>query len=522
MDIFKVFKGKKGTKKPVSEPTPHRIHHALDENLQTIKTRLGNANDLLVRTLTLKGAEDVSVAILGIDGIIDTNQAEQFIVHVLSIDLSLVKESNTRSCGVFQTIFESRISMLDAKCGQSYEDLYTNLINGHIIVLVDGVDQFMMFDCKGWQMRSISEPQTEQSLYGPKDCFVETIRTNTATLRRRIKDPNLRFDVHVVGTVTQTDVFVAYIEGIANKELVHTVNKRIESLDIDGIVDSSELMQLIEDHHITLFPRLIQTERPDKTAAALMQGEIAIFVDGSPFVTIGPAYFASMFQVTDDYYSRPFIATATRLLRYAAFFIVLLVPGLYVAISTYHQEMIPTVLLITIINQRSANPFPTYIETLIMLILFEIIREAALRKPSVVGDSMTIVGSLIIGQTIVQAGLVSYIVIIIVSITSIAGFILSSTRLSNAMRVLTFAFLFLGAAFGLYGITIGVILLILHLSSLTTLDQPYLAPMAPLNLHDQEDQFLRLPLSWMKYRPKIYKTTNRVRHNLNQETRKEE
>ena len=522
MDIFKVFKGKKGTKKPVSEPTPHRIHHALDENLQTIKTRLGNANDLLVRTLTLKGAEDVSVAILGIDGIIDTNQAEQFIVHVLSIDLSLVKESNTRSCGVFQTIFESRISMLDAKCGQSYEDLYTNLINGHIIVLVDGVDQFMMFDCKGWQMRSISEPQTEQSLYGPKDCFVETIRTNTATLRRRIKDPNLRFDAHVVGTVTQTDVFVAYIEGIANKELVHTVNKRIESLDIDGIVDSSELMQLIEDHHITLFPRLIQTERPDKTAAVLMQGEIAIFVDGSPFVTTGPAYFASMFQVTDDYYSRPFIATVTRLLRYAAFFIVLLVPGLYVAISTSYQEMIPTVLLITIINQRSANPFPTYIETLIMLILFEIIREAALRKPSVVGDSMTIVGSLIIGQTIVQAGLVSYIVIIIVSITSIAGFILSSTRLSNAMRVLTFAFLFLGAAFGLYGITIGVILLILHLSSLTTLDQPYLAPMAPLNLHDQEDQFLRLPLSWMKYRPKIYKTTNRVRHNLNQEKRKEE
>lgn len=239
-------------------------------------------------------------------------------------------------------------------------------------------------------------------------------------------------------------------------------------------------------------------------------------------MTTGPAYFASMFQVTDDYYSRPFIATVTRLLRYAAFFIVLLVPGLYVAISTYHQEMIPTVLLITIINQRSANPFPTYIETLIMLILFEIIREAALRKPSVVGDSMTIVGSLIIGQTIVQAGLVSYIVIIIVSITSIAGFILSSTRLSNAMRVLTFAFLFLGAAFGLYGITIGVILLILHLSSLTTLDQPYLAPMAPLNLHDQEDQFLRLPLSWMKYRPKIYKTTNRVRHNLNQEKRKED
>lgn len=522
MDIFKIFKGKKNTKEPVPEKEPQRIYSNLEQNLTLIKEKLGNANDLLIRKLRLQGADDVAVAILGIDGLIDTNQAEQFIVHVLAIDLSLVEDSKTRSCGVFQSIFESRISMIDAQCAQSFDDLYTNLLNGHIIVLVDGVDQLMMFDCKGWQMRSISEPQTEQSLYGPKDCFVETIRTNTATLRRRIKDPNLRFDAHVVGTVTQTDVFVAYIEGIANPELVQTVNKRIKSLDIDGLVDSSELMQLIEDHHLTIFPRLTQTERPDKATAALMQGSVAILFDGSPFVTVGPAYFITMFQITDDYYSRPLIATLTRILRYASFLLVILVPGLYVAISTYHQEMIPTVLLITIINQRSSNPFPTYIETLVILVLFEIIREAALRKPNVVGDSMTIVGSLIIGQTIVEAGLVSYMVIIIVSITSIAGFILSSSRLNNATRILTFIFLFLGAAFGLYGITIGFIMLILHLASLTTLDQPYLAAMAPFNLHDQEDQFLRLPFSWMKYRPKIFKTGNRTRHNMKNPVRKEE
>ncbi|CUP75396.1 Bacillus/Clostridium GerA spore germination protein [Turicibacter sanguinis] len=522
MDIFKIFKGKKNTKEPIPEKEPQRIYSNLEQNLTLIKEKLGNANDLLIRKLRLQGADDVAVAILGIDGLIDTNLAEQFIVHVLAIDLSLVEDSKTRSCGVFQSIFESRISMIDAQCAQSFDDLYTNLLNGHIIVLVDEVDQLMMFDCKGWQMRSISEPQTEQSLYGPKDCFVETIRTNTATLRRRIKDPNLRFDAHVVGTVTQTDVFVAYIEGIANPELVQTVNKRIKSLDIDGLVDSSELMQLIEDHHLTIFPRLTQTERPDKVTAAVMQGSVAILFDGSPFVTVGPAYFITMFQITDDYYSRPLIATLTRILRYASFLLVILVPGLYVAISTYHQEMIPTVLLITIINQRSSNPFPTYIETLVILVLFEIIREAALRKPNVVGDSMTIVGSLIIGQTIVEAGLVSYMVIIIVSITSIAGFILSSSRLNNATRILTFIFLFLGAAFGLYGITIGFIMLILHLASLTTLDQPYLAAMAPFNLHDQEDQFLRLPFSWMKYRPKIFKTGNRTRHNMKNPVRKEE
>ena len=351
---------------------------------------------------------------------------------------------------------------------------------------------------------------------------METIRTNTATIRRRIKDHRLRFDAHVVGKVTQTDVFVAYIDGVTDPKLVETVNKRIKSVDIDGFVDSSELMQLIEDHHWTIFPRLTQTERPDKVTAALMQGSVAILVDGSPFVTVGPAYFATMFQITDDYYSRPFIATLTRILRYASFFMVILVPGLYVAISMFHQEMIPTVLLITIINQRSANPFPTYIETLVILVLFEVIREASIRTPSVVGNSMTIVGSLIIGQTIVQAGLVSYMVIIIVSVTSIAAFILSSSRLNNATRILTFIFLFLGATFGLYGITIGFILLILHLCSLTTLDQPYLASMAPFNLHDQEDQFLRLPLSWMKYRPRIFKTRNKIRHNLDDAMREEE
>lgn len=522
MDFFKVFKGIKNTKAPITQPKEERLYSDLNANLIRIKETLGNANDLLVRQLSLQDEDYIGVAILGIDGLIDTNQAEQFIVQVLSIDLSLVKNKENRSYGVFQSIFESRIAMLDAKCGQTFQDLYTNLLNGHVIVLVDGVDQLMMFDCKGWQMRSISEPQTEPSLYGPKDCFTETIRTNTATIRRRIKDPNLRFDAHVIGTVTQSDVFVTYIEGIANPEVIKDVNKRIASIDVDGFVDSSELMQLIEDHHITIFPRLTQTERPDRVTAALMQGSVAILVDGSPFVTLGPSYFSTMFQSTDDYYARPLIATLTRILRYAAFFMVILTPGLYVAISTYHQEMIPTILLVNIIDQRSSSPFPTYIETIIILVLFEIIREASIRKPNVVGNSMTIVGSLIIGQTIVQAGLVSYMVIIIVSLTSIAGFILSSSRLNNATRILTVLFLLLGTAFGLYGITIGFILLILHLCSLTTLDQPYLASIAPFNLHDQEDQFLRLPLSWMKYRPRIFKTGNNIRHNLDDTMREEE
>lgn len=524
MDLFKVFKGKKDTQKPEQENEKTPLFKSLEDNLGQVRETLGNANDLLIREFQLKGAGDRKGAALGIDGMIDTNQAEEFVVKIMMVDLSIIHddEETSKSQHIFQTLFESRISMMDAKTAGTFEDLFTNLINGHIIVLIDGVPQIMMFDCKGWQMRSIGEPQTEVSIRGPKDSFVETIRVNTAQIRRRVKDPRLRFDAHVVGEVSQTDVFVVYIDGIVNPETVKVANERIENLDIDGIVDSGQLMQYIEDHSLTVFPRLVESERPDKVSAALMQGSIAILVDGSPFVILGPIHFATMFQTVDDYYARPMIASFQRLIRYFSFLLVVLVPGLYIAISTFHQEMIPTVLLITIINQRSSSPFPTFIETLIILGLFEIIREASVRKPQAIGDSMTIVGSLIIGQTIVQAGLVSYMVIIIGSITAIASFILSGSRLNNATRILSFVFMVIGAAFGLYGITLGFLFVILHLCSLTSFNQPYMAPIAPFILHDQEDQFVRFPLSWMKYRPEIYQSPNKTRHNLAKPKRKEE
>ena len=315
---------------------------------------------------------------------------------------------------------------------------------------------------------------------------------------------------------------MTYLDGVVNPEFVQVAKERIEALDISCITDSSQLMQLIEDHSWTIFPRLIETERPDKVVATIVQGGVVILVDNTPFQILAPSYFVMNFQTTDDYYNRPIIATITRLLRYLAFLIVILVPGLYVAVSTYHQEMIPTVLLITIINQRSANPFPTVVETLIIMLLFEILREASVRKPKAIGDSMTIVGSLIIGQTIVQAGLVSSMVIIIGSLTAIASFILSNTRLNNAVRILSFIFIILGNAWGLSGITLGFIAVIMHLCSLTTFNQPYMAPIAPFNLHDQEDQFIRLPLYWMKYRPTVFKSKDRVRQNLKNSTREEE
>lgn len=495
------------------------ISDLLDDNVKKIKADFGEANDLLIREITLQDVNQTKAAVIGIDGLINATDAQQFVIHLLTVDLSIINDRLPKSSdAIFDFLLGSRISMFDANQGESVTDLYDHILNGHIIILIDGTKRFMMFDCKGWQSRGIGTPMTEKSLWGPKDSFVETIRYNTAMLRRRLRDPRLRFDAHTVGKITKTDVFVAHMEGLTNPEFVKLANERIKAIDIDTITNAYELITLIEDKHHTLLPRLIETERPDRVMKALSEGQVAIFVDGSPYAILGPFYFTSAFSAIDDYYNHPVLATLKRTMRYLAFFAVVLIPGFYIALSSFHQEMIPTPLLITIINQRSSNPFSTFVEILIVTILFEIIREASLRKPDAIGDSMTIVGSLIIGTTIVESGLISYVAVIIGSITTISSFLLSSSRINIAARLYKFIFMIIGATFGFYGITLTFIVLITHLASLTSFNQAYLAPMAPFNLSDQKDQLIKMPLWWMKKRPKIFSALDPIRSNLNHQS----
>ena len=494
------------------------ISNLLDDNLKKLKVDFGEANDLLIREITLQDTNKTKAAVIGIDGLINASDAQQFVIHLLTIDLSIIDERLPKnSNAIFDFLLDSRISMFDANQGNLVTALYDSILNGHVIILIDGTARFMMFDCKGWQSRGIGTPLTEKSLWGPKDSFVETIRYNTAMLRRRMRDPRLRFDAHSVGRMTKTDVFVAHIEGLTNPEFVRIANERIKAIDIDTITNAYELIELIEDKHYTLLPRLIETERPDRVMKALSEGQVAIFVDGSPYAILGPFYLTSAFSAIDDYYNHPVLVTLKRNMRYLAFFAVILIPGLYIALATFHQEMIPTSLLITIINQRSANPFSTFVEILIITVLFELIREASLRKPDAIGDSMTIVGSLIIGTNIVESGLVSYVAVIIGSITTISSFLLSSSRINVAARLYKLIFMLIGATFGFYGITLAFIILITHMVSITSFNQAYLAPMAPFNLSDQKDQLIKLPLNWMKKRPKVFSPLDNIRGNFNHE-----
>ena len=304
-----------------------------------------------------------------------------------------------------------------------------------------------------------------------------------------------------------------YLNGIVNDKLVEEARIRLGRIDIDAVFESGNIEELIQDETFTPFPTLYNTERPDVIAAGIMEGRIAILVDGTPFVLMAPALFTQFYQSAEDYYQRADFATLLRLLRYVCFFISLLAPSLYIAITTFHQELLPASLLISLAAQREGIPFPAFIEAVVMEITFEILREAGVRLPKTVGQAVSIVGALVIGQAAVEAGLVSPAMVIIVAITAISNFVIPSFNMGITIRILRFLLMLIAASFGLFGVTVGLIAIVLHLCSLRSFGIPYMSPMAPFILADQKDTIFRFP-QWALYaRPRLISQKNNIREN---------
>ena len=322
-------------------------------------------------------------------------------------------------------------------------------------------------------------------------------------VRRIINNPNLWVESMKIGTVTNTDVSIMYLNGIVDDKVVKEVRKRLKSIHIDSILESGYIEQLIEDQAMTPFPTINNTERPDMVAGNLLEGKVAIFINGTPFVLLVPALFIQFFQSVEDYYNRFDIASATRFLRIVVFMISLVGPALYIAATTFDQEMIPTQLLIAIAAQRETVPFPAFIEALIMEITFEILREAGIRMPKAIGSTISIVGALVIGQAAVQAGIVSPAMVMIVSITAIASFATPSYSIAISARLLRFGFMVSAAILGLYGIILALFILIVHLCSLRSFGVPYMSPLAPFIPSEIGDTIIRRPLWAMDKRPKL-------------------
>jgi spore germination protein KA len=330
-------------------------------------------------------------------------------------------------------------------------------------------------------------------------------------VRKRIQNPDLWLETFKIGRTTKTDVAIMYIKGIAKDEIVEEVRRRLKRINIDSILETGYIEQLIEDQTWTPFPTVYHAERPDVVAGNLLEGRVAIFVDGTPFVLLVPAVFIQFFQAVDDYYARFDISSALRFLRVLVFLLSIIVPAFYIAITTFHQEMIPTQLLIVLAAQREAVPFPVFVEAFLMEVAFEILREAGIRLPRPVGQTVSIVGALVIGQAAVQAGIVSPAIIIIVSITAIASFATPSYSIAISARLIRFIFMITASSFGFYGIFLGMVILAAHLCSLRSFGIPYLEPLAPFVPKNAGDTLVRLPLWSLKERPRLIVGENNIR-----------
>ncbi|SFM13435.1 spore germination protein KA [Gracilibacillus orientalis] len=492
--------------KALDQKQKKSIISSLEESIKYINETLGNSDDFIVRKIRIGKEEQINIGIFYIDGLVDTQKINDFVIEPLMFDF---QDKNIHSKHDLLTVIkDSTISVGDIEDVTDYGSLLSSLASGQIIILVDGFTKGFTIGLTNENYRGVTEPSQETVVRGPKEGFTETLRTNTALIRRKINSPNLRVETRKIGEVTQTQVSIMYIRGIVNEKVLEEVRTRLSKINIDGLLESNYIEELIQDKTFSPFPTMYNTERPDVVSACLLEGRVAILVNGTPFVLLVPSLFIQFFQAAEDHYQRWDFSTFIRFLRIACFFITLLAPSLFIAITTYHQEMIPTQLLISLAAQREGVPFPAFIEALLMEITFEILREGGIRMPKAVGQAISIVGTLVIGTAAVEAGFISAAMVIIVAITAIASFVIPAHNMSISIRLIRFLFMGLAASFGLFGITAAFIGLILHLCSIRSFGIPYMSPFGPYNVQDQKDSLFRLPLWRLSTRPRLINQQN--------------
>jgi spore germination protein KA len=511
--IIKPTKQKNTGQFPTTDDPPlpqNQLSGNFDDNLQRIRKTFEKSADVVVREFKIGREKRVKTSIIYADGLADTTTIHHFIMNSLmnvGIELPFMNQS-LNSHSILEWVENSNLSIGAITEITKFEDIYTDILSGNTVILIEGFTGAISASTQGWEDRGVTEPASQTVVRGPREGFSENLRVNTSLIRRKIKDSNLLCEQQKIGRVTKTNIAVMYIKGIVNDKVVEEVHQRLDRIDIDGILESGYIEELIQDETFTPFPTIFNTERPDVVAGCLLEGRVAIVVDGTPFVLIVPALFIQNFQVAEDYYQRADISSLLRMLRIICFLIALVGPSFYIAVTTYHQEILPTPLLISLAAQREGVPFPAFVEAIIMEVTFEILREAGIRMPRAVGQAVSIVGALVLGQAAVEAGIVSASMVIVVSITAIANFVFPAYNMAISVRMLRFGMMALAASFGLYGITLGLLALLLHLNSLRSFGIPYMAPFGPFILEDHRDTLFRLPHSKLLSRPRLLNQKN--------------
>lgn len=467
---------------------------SVDKILDKISKMNGNSSDIVTRIIE-KGSNKIGYIFL--ESVCSDDKISDF------LNKSIVNLDKKKLFDSFYNLVKNSIFNSNMNFCENYDDLFYYLSSGYTVILIDGSKKAIVVETKDTLDRGVSEASSEPIIRGPKDSFTENHNKNLGLIRKRIKDPNLWFKDTKVGTRTKTKVTVAFIKDIANNKHVEQVIKELKKINIDGIIDSGYIRELLEKKQKSLFPKMISTERPDLACTSLLNGKIIILVENTPFVLILPAVLSDFFHSPQDYYEKPFNSTFSRILRLICFFLALVTPALYVALMTFNHEVIPDQLLISLAIQRDGVPFPTFIEVLLFVVTFEMLREADIHAPSFSGSAMNIVGALILGDAAVAAGIVSPIVIIIVATTSISELVFYDIDVVDALREWRIIFLIAATILGLIGVVVAFIVFIAKLASMESLGIDYLTPISPLKISSLKDNIIRLSRKKLKTRPEF-------------------
>jgi spore germination protein KA len=467
----------------------------LKKNIKLFRQVLGESSDVIIRQFKIaRGKKDATLIFL--EGLVNKKHINDHILRPLMV------QSQTSLCGTLEKLKDSFIFIDNISELKDFGEIVSAVLEGKAVLLVDGAASALVIDVKGWEQRAIEEPDTEGGVRGPREGFTENIRTNIALLRRIIRDPALTFYHLRLGNKTKRDISIAYIKGVAQDSLIDEVKYRLNKIETDAVLESGYIEQLIDDNPFSPFPTIANSEKPDKVAAKLLEGRAAILVDGTPFVLTVPMLFIECFQHPEDYYVHPYFGTFMRWIRYISFALSILSPAYFVALSSFDHELIPTPLLISMAAAREGTPFPAVLEALLMIIVFEILREASIRMPRSLGQAVNIVGALVIGQAAVSAGLIGPAMVIVISLTAVATFIVPP--LIDVGTILRFALLFGAGVLGLFGVTIILLEILIHLASLKSFGVPYLSPVAPPDIAKLKDVLVRAPL-WSMPRTRSFR-----------------
>lgn len=506
---------------------PQKIFTEIDKNLDFLKYKYNAliCNDVIIREFSLLAQNiEYKAFVIYIDGMVDSPVINEFILSPLMMrnranifddkqkkfvseekidNVTLKNFKKSKEKNLVDFIYNSLIPQNSVDKVTDFSDVYSAINMGNCMLFVDSLDTAFNLDVKGFKQRNIDSPSNEVVVRGSQEAFVENIRTNTSMIRRLVNNENLVMETLTVGQITKTQVSIGYIKSLANEDLVAEVRYRINNLSVDYLISSGQLEQLIQDSPESLFPQMVATERPDKVSNFLLEGRVIIIVNGSPYVLVAPGVFVDFITSPEDLNLKYQFSNMQKLIRLLAIFLSLLLPGMYIAITNYHQELIPTELLFTIAAARESVPFPTFVEILLMEISFELIREAGLRVPTPLGSTIGIVGALILGEAAVSASLVSPVLIIIIAITGICSFSIPDFSLNFTFRIYRFIYIILGYVAGFLGISVVLFIQLVIMCKLKSFGSPYINPYI-LNKNKRSISSYFIPPIWKREHTSVF------------------